>query len=96
MSLDNGVFILQLKSKNPYSNYEYRVSLLHAMENVFNDPEMLIDSFNNSKIYYDFEQAKKIANKLDLVNETEYGVGLLQQFKDHYWSDIEDIIGVSW
>lgn len=96
MSLDNGVFILILKSENPNYEYEYRVAHAHAMENIFQDPDTLIETFQNSNIHYDQRTAKNEATKIDYLEATEYGVAILNQFTEYTWSDIANITGVIW
>lgn len=90
MSADNGIYILRTLSYTDEFEYEYRVSHLQAIDNIYwnshydkmSDEEDLdihimnaVPCWKNSEVFYDVHSAYNRALKnLDDVEFTEYGI----------------------
>lgn len=90
MSADNGVYILK-------TGNQYRVKLLHAIENLYYDyqghyhsgkmqSEQIINMFGDCKYTYDINTAIKIAMIIENEIHSEYGIVLLDAKKS--WGKI--------
>ena len=82
MSSDDGTYILVLKDG-------YRVSQFHAVENLLNSVEYVLMAFEG-KIRWDCqEKALNYAHTLEKDRSTEYGVLILDQYKDRIWGELK-------
>lgn len=87
MSMDNGIYILRLKSET--EGFDYFVIHSHAIENAFNSFQDLYRSFHDSIIFPDEKKAFVFAQMLQDKYQTEHGVLMITDFEEITWTDLE-------
>lgn len=87
MSADNGIYIIRLKSMLDGYEHAYRIAHLFAIENILNDPHKVYGAFCESQVIHDFKQVITSANELEDNLRTEYGICIINQYKNDTWSD---------
>ena len=77
-----------LKTMNLWSGYEYRVSYLGSVENIFIDPQILYEAFKDSECYHSESEAIDHAMISDDYHLSEYGVCFINQYCDRMWHNL--------
>lgn len=94
MSSDNGTYILQTYGP------EFRIAHTQAIDNVYGswnpkenvwtgDPSFILDTFGESKVFTELEEAWDTASVIDAAQEiSEYGVCLITEWKEKKFSEL--------
>lgn len=95
MSQDNGTYIIQTFGP------EFRIGQANAIDNIYKDwdiekdnwspnPTVIQETFGKSKVYADLTEAFDAAGVIEDNNQTEYGVGLVTDFKTMKFTELID------
>jgi hypothetical protein len=99
MSADNGIYILHTKGP------EYRVGYNQAIDNIYGnfsdesfqwqgDPEMMVEYFQDAKMFSSLEEALDYAEDLSYNYEyLEDGICVITDFKDWNFGKLEEQYG---
>jgi hypothetical protein len=86
ISSDDGIYVL--KTKHPIDGFEYRICRLMAVDNIYNDPQARFAAFGDKEVYDNFDTAITVAVVEDDTAQTEYGVCIIEDFKDNTWFEL--------
>lgn len=89
MSMDNGIYILKLRSSSE-KEYEYRVREIFAVGNIFKDMKVLYNAFAECYAYDNFHDAKQAAVELDEM--TEYEIRVIDHYSGMTWAGIAQLV----
>jgi hypothetical protein len=93
MSADNGTYILQTFGP------EFRIAHVNAIDNIYGswDPQsnswtsnssMVLDTFGDSEVYTDLQEAIDVANEVEEKLTSEYGVCMISDFQELKFLDL--------
>lgn len=91
---NNGTYVLQTYGP------EWRIAQVSAVENLFEEQDIetlkwqpniksVVESFNDSTVFSNFEDAWDAATVLESTRETELGVSLIRDFDSIKYSDLQ-------
>lgn len=81
MSKDNAIYILELSDS-------YRITKMHAGENVFVSFFFLYQAFNDAVQTKNYSDALVIAKNMDKEHNTEHGVRVIEKYQTHTWNEL--------
>lgn len=79
MSLDTSIAILKTTD-------EYRVEVVHAIDNLFVFPQFIVPTFSNSQVFQTYEETMKYVNALFRIRHIEHGYTIIE--KDKSWREL--------
>src|SRR5687768_3097924 len=88
MSEDNGTYVLALRDG-------YKVSQLHAVENLFDDTKHLVSAYDEKITWDTSEKALNYALMLEMGNQTEYGILYIKDYQKQTWKELQEWVSLS-
>jgi len=89
MSADNGVYILKTRKSESGKDFEFRVNVIYAINNVFKKFGYLYNAFEHAEIFPNYHAAEKAAIDIDNDLNSEFDVLLIERYSDRTWKQIE-------
>lgn len=86
MSLDTSVAVLKTRRDK---SYEYRVEIVHAVENLWNNQYALI-AFSRSPVLLTEDDMMHYAKSLLGLHPIEHGICIIEKYQDITWDDMKN------